>query len=135
VQSLKALNWMFDAATWSSSVIAKGLCFSYEYDGRKRTMIKRVPGAGETWMVYDARDRLAATTKKAGTSLEDSIAVNKYDELGPINSGNYNVNFSPVGGGTTAYTYKVNGFTLHTITGTIMNVDIISTGNQVLVTP
>lgn len=33
-------------------------CFRYEYDYRSRMIRKKVPGAGQAWMVYDARDRL-----------------------------------------------------------------------------
>jgi len=40
------------------STIADELCFRYEYDERHRMIIKKVPGAAEVWMVYDARDRL-----------------------------------------------------------------------------
>ncbi len=48
--------------SWTiSSGISDELCFRYEYDQRKRMIIKKVPGAGETWMVYDARDRLVMT--------------------------------------------------------------------------
>jgi Domain of unknown function (DUF6443) len=38
--------------------VANELCFRYEYDLRNRLIIKKVPGAGEVWMVYDMRDRL-----------------------------------------------------------------------------
>lgn len=41
--------------------IADELCFRYEYDFRGRMIIKKVPGASEVWMVYDARDRLVMT--------------------------------------------------------------------------
>lgn len=33
-------------------------CFRYAYDKRGRMIVKKVPGAGEVRMVYDARDRL-----------------------------------------------------------------------------
>lgn len=36
-------------------------CFRYEYDHRNRMIRKKVPGAEEVWMVYDARDRLVMT--------------------------------------------------------------------------
>jgi len=55
---LKANNWTFDAATWKASTIGKELTFCYEYDQFNRAIIKRAPGSGEVWMVYDARDRL-----------------------------------------------------------------------------
>jgi RHS repeat-associated protein len=41
--------------------LADEFCFRYEYDGRNRMIIKKVPGAGEVQMVYDARDRLVMT--------------------------------------------------------------------------
>jgi RHS repeat-associated protein len=62
---LKTNNWVFDATIWRNSTIAKELCFSYEYDTRKRMNYKRVPGGGEVWMVYDARDRLVMTQDSA----------------------------------------------------------------------
>ena len=37
---------------------ASGYCFRYEYDSRKRMIIKKLPGSGEVWMVYDANNRL-----------------------------------------------------------------------------
>ncbi|WP_217607280.1 DUF6443 domain-containing protein [Chitinophaga sp. GbtcB8] len=45
-------NWVIDATT------AKELCFFYRYDGRNRMIMKKVPGADSTEMVYDVRDRL-----------------------------------------------------------------------------
>ena len=35
--------------------------FSYKYDGRKRMIEKKVPGAAPVYMVYDQRDRLVLT--------------------------------------------------------------------------
>ncbi len=34
------------------------LTFRYEYDGDRRMIMKKIPGASEIYMVYDARDRL-----------------------------------------------------------------------------
>ena len=56
VQWLQANGWNFGAA--GGSQVAAEWCFRYEYDYRQRMSIKKVPGAGEEWMVYDARDRL-----------------------------------------------------------------------------
>ncbi|MGO4291516.1 DUF6443 domain-containing protein [Chitinophaga sp. RAB17] len=42
-----------------STAVAGELCFIYRYDGRNRMMVKKVPGADSTEMVYDVRDRLA----------------------------------------------------------------------------
>ena len=48
-------NWTITTA------IANELCFRYEYDAHGHAIIKKIPGAGETWMVYDIRDRLVMT--------------------------------------------------------------------------
>lgn len=42
-----------------STAVAGELCFIYRYDYRNRMMVKKVPGADSTEMVYDVRDRLA----------------------------------------------------------------------------
>lgn len=55
---LKGSNWTFDNTQWRTSTIAKELCYSYEYDGRHRMIVKRLPGSAEIWMVYDALDRV-----------------------------------------------------------------------------
>ena len=49
------VNWTIGAATDT------GLCFQYQYDQRKRMIMKRLPGAGPVFMVYDNRDRLVFT--------------------------------------------------------------------------
>jgi RHS repeat-associated protein len=46
-------NWVV------SSAIAAELCFIYHYDGRGRVIVKKMPGADSTEMIYDVRDRLA----------------------------------------------------------------------------
>ncbi|RYD95541.1 MAG: hypothetical protein EOP54_15625, partial [Sphingobacteriales bacterium] len=55
VKALETNGWVFN-----STILAEQ-CFRYEYDGRKRMVIKKVPGAAEVWMVYDAKDRLVLT--------------------------------------------------------------------------
>jgi RHS repeat-associated protein len=48
------------AAGWVvSPAIASELCFMYRYDGRNRMIVKKVPGADSTVLIYDVRDRLA----------------------------------------------------------------------------
>ena len=54
-------TWSFGTTNFNSSDIAKELCFYYEYDERSRMIMKKVPGAGEVYMVYDSRDRLVMT--------------------------------------------------------------------------
>ena len=47
------------AGNWSmTSTILNEQCFRYEYDYRQRVIMKKVPGSGIVYMVYDARDRL-----------------------------------------------------------------------------
>jgi RHS repeat-associated protein len=46
--------------TGLNSLINEG-CFRYEYDYRNRLVGKKMPGAGWTYMVYDARDRVVFT--------------------------------------------------------------------------
>ena len=65
-------NWIITTA------VENGLCYRYEYDYRKRMIIKKIPGAGETWMVYDARDRLAMTQDSALRKLQKWLFT-KYD--------------------------------------------------------
>jgi RHS repeat-associated protein len=65
-------NWTITTA------IKTELCFVYEYDGRGRMIVKKVPGAGELWMVYDARDRLVMT-QDANLRAQGKWLVTEYD--------------------------------------------------------
>jgi RHS repeat-associated protein len=63
-----------------TTTIRDELSFYYGYDGLGRMIVKKVPGAGEVHMVYDARDRIVMT--------QDSLMrygaqwlVTKYDAL------------------------------------------------------
>ncbi|MFT3823038.1 MAG: DUF6443 domain-containing protein [Chitinophagaceae bacterium] len=58
VELLIANSWNITAL---SGDILKEQSFRYEYDQRNRLIRKKVPGAGEVWMVYDARDRVVLT--------------------------------------------------------------------------
>ncbi len=51
-KELNESNWTMDTE------IRDGLCFRYEYDERNRTIVKKIPGAAEVRLVYDARDRI-----------------------------------------------------------------------------
>jgi RHS repeat-associated protein len=55
VKALSVSSWAF------TTTLLDEQCFRYEYDAKKRMIKKKVPGAGEVWMVYDARDRLVLT--------------------------------------------------------------------------
>jgi RHS repeat-associated protein len=56
------------------------LAFRYEYDHRGRMIMKKVPGAGAVWMVYDARDRLVLT-QDANLRGQSKWMFTKYDQL------------------------------------------------------
>jgi len=58
VELLQANSWNINAL---SGVILNEQCFRYEYDPRRRMTMKKVPGAGAVYMVYDTRDRLVFT--------------------------------------------------------------------------
>jgi RHS repeat-associated protein len=58
VELLAANSW---SMSYSSGVILDEQCFRYEYDGRNRMILKKVPGAGTMYVIYDARDRLVMT--------------------------------------------------------------------------
>ncbi|WP_436488155.1 DUF6443 domain-containing protein [Chitinophaga sp. ARDCPP14] len=77
-------NWMISPA------IAAELCFMYRYDGRNRMVVKKVPGADSTEMVYDVRDRLAFS--RDGNMKGKSWLVTFYDGLNrPTMTALYNV--------------------------------------------
>lgn len=63
------------------------LCFRYEYDERHRMIVKKIPGAGEVYMVYDKRDRLVYT-QDANMRLKSQWMTTIYDELNrPVMTG------------------------------------------------
>lgn len=68
------------------------LCFWYEFDERGRMIRKKVPGAGEVWMVYDKRDRLVFTqdaNQRAKSQQEWQVTL--YDVLNrPVITGMIN---------------------------------------------
>ena len=67
--------------TWTvTQAIADELAFRYEFDQRHRMIIKKAPGVAETWMVYDARDRLVMTQDGALRTLH-KWHVTRYDAL------------------------------------------------------
>jgi RHS repeat-associated protein len=56
VRLISTTSWVF-----SHTAILFDQCFRYAYDKRGRLIVKKVPGAEEVRMVYDARDRLVLT--------------------------------------------------------------------------
>jgi len=60
--------------------LVKDLCYYYQYDPRKRMIIKQLPGAGQVHLVYDNRDRLIAS-QDANQRVASKWLVTKYDHL------------------------------------------------------
>lgn len=68
-------------SSWNiTTTIANDLCFRYEYDTRKRMIIKKIPGAGEMWMVYDTRNRLVMSQDSI-MRFNGNWMVTEYDSL------------------------------------------------------
>ena len=87
VQWLQANGWNFLAA--GGTGVAAEFCFRHEYDQRKRMIIRKVPGAGEVWMIYDARDRLVLS-EDSNLRSQQKWLFTKFDALNrPIVTGFY----------------------------------------------
>jgi RHS repeat-associated protein len=89
VDLLKVNSWNITAL---SNAILNEQCFRYEYDRRNRMIIKKVPGAGRVYMVYDSRDRLVLTqdsNMRAGSPQQ--WLYTQYDRLNrPVATGLWN---------------------------------------------
>lgn len=87
VKLLAANSWVID---YSPANLADEQCFRYEYDKRGRMIRKKVPGAGEVYMVYDGRDRLVMTQDAKMRDVGKWL-VTKYDNLNrPVETGLWN---------------------------------------------
>ncbi|BAV09094.1 RHS repeat-associated core domain-containing protein [Filimonas lacunae] len=74
VKLLEAGSWMFTATLYNEQ------CFRYEYDGKRRMIVKKVPGAFETEIVYDARDRVVLT-RDGNMRAAGKWVVSRYDAI------------------------------------------------------
>ncbi|NLR82131.1 DUF6443 domain-containing protein [Chitinophaga eiseniae] len=66
--------------TWNPVNVARELCFQYRYDGRNRMIVKKIPGADSTEMVYDIRDRLVFS-RDGNLKASGKWLVSFYDAL------------------------------------------------------
>lgn len=84
VKILAAAGWNFSQIPPSGGGGATTLlaeqCFRYEFDDRGRMIKKKVPGAGEVYMVYDIRDRLVFS-QDAKLRISNQWMTTLYDEL------------------------------------------------------
>jgi RHS repeat-associated protein len=84
VELLSLNSWNITAL---SNLILNEQCFRYEYDVKGRMIKKKIPGAGEIYMVYDARDRIRMT-QDANLRAINKWMVILYDELNrPVQTG------------------------------------------------
>ena len=77
VQLLQANSWNINAL---SGAILNEQCFRYEYDGRRRMSLKKVPGAAVVFMVYDIRDR-QVFSQDAGLRAQGKWLATLYDSI------------------------------------------------------
>ena len=68
-------NWLL-----TDPVILTEQCFRYEYDQRQRLIRKKIPGAGEVYMIYDKWDRLVLT-QDANMRARAQWSFTKYDHF------------------------------------------------------
>jgi len=85
----KAVEALLSNGNWTiTTTIRDELCFYYGYDARNRMTVKKVPGAGEVWMVYDKRDRLVMTQDANLRTGTKKWLVTLYDDLNrPVKTG------------------------------------------------
>src|SRR5205823_3619475 len=74
----KAVELLIQNGWMLTQSIADELCFRYEYDQRNRLIIAKVPGVGEEWSVYDARDR-KIMVQDANLRQQHNWLVTEYD--------------------------------------------------------
>ncbi|MEO6718922.1 MAG: DUF6443 domain-containing protein [Ferruginibacter sp.] len=79
-------NWLLTDVT-----ILAEQCFRYEYDSRNRMVVKKVPGAGEVYMIYDAKDRMVLSQDAKMRTGTIKWMYTQYDGLNrPVSSGLWN---------------------------------------------
>jgi RHS repeat-associated protein len=73
--------------TWSSNVILREQCFRYEYNDKGLVTMKKAPGIGVVYLVYDTRDRLVFSQDSIMRSNDQWFAT-IYDGLNrPVMTG------------------------------------------------
>ncbi|MDP9961965.1 DUF6443 domain-containing protein [Chryseobacterium lathyri] len=71
------------SATADLTTVLGSLCYMYRYDGRNRLVLKKLPGKGWEYMVYDKQDRLIMT-QDAVMGASKQWLFTKYDQFGRI---------------------------------------------------
>ncbi|TAM96464.1 MAG: hypothetical protein EPN39_13610 [Chitinophagaceae bacterium] len=85
----KAVNYLMSHNWIMIQAIAGSLCFQYEYDDRRRMILKKIPGSGEEELVYDQRDR-PVFSQDSVERENHQWQVTYYDALNrPVETGIY----------------------------------------------
>jgi RHS repeat-associated protein len=79
VNYLSQNNWSLSGQAGAD--ILEGQFFRYEYDQRNRMIMKKMPGAGAIYMVYDNRDRLVMTQDANMRALDKWVVTLYENEL------------------------------------------------------
>ncbi len=112
--------------SWSlNTTLLDELCFRYEYDTRNRMIMKKIPGAGIVYMVYDTRDRLVMT-QDSNMRANQQWLYTQYDEMNrPIatglmsdNSYYNNASYHRTNAGTSSGYPSSGSFSIDTLTKT-----------------
>jgi RHS repeat-associated protein len=131
----KAVEAMSNAFNWTlGGTTLNELVFRYEYDSRGRMTMKKVPGAGTVYMVYDKRDRLVLT-QDANLRGQSKWLFTKYDQLNrPIMTGFYTNSSYTTQAGMQEYleslgmgyseTYNTANYPVYTLTNTFPSVSL-----------
>ncbi|WP_461639617.1 DUF6443 domain-containing protein [Labilibaculum euxinus] len=112
-----------------TTVELENFAYVYKYDKRGRLIEKRLPGADWIYMVYDKRDRLAATQdgnlrdpNQDGICDDSKWLFTKYDALDrPVATGTYKYTLGISGGGSTTYQTNTRTF----LQGTLNNESVL----------
>jgi RHS repeat-associated protein len=108
--------------------IINELCFRYEYDGRKRMIAKKVPGADWVYMIYDARDRLVFT-QDANLRKQGQWTTTLYDGLNrAVMTGMMNWNSGTPAALQVSVTAQTTADATSTIEGIVVNQNPIPGG-------
>jgi RHS repeat-associated protein len=92
VELLQANSWNSNAL---SGAILNEQSFRYEYNGRRLMTMKKVPGAGTVYLIYDGRDRLAFV-QDSTMRAHDQWQATLYDAINrPIVTGIMTYNSTP----------------------------------------
>jgi RHS repeat-associated protein len=134
VELLLANSWDITAL---SGAILNEQCFRYEYNRRNKVIMKKMPGAGPVWMVYDSRERLVMSQDSILRSNHQWLYT-QYDEQDrPAASGlltdssNYNNLSYHVTRADTTLVYPVAGtYAVDTLTKTFYD-DYTWRGGQI----